>query len=113
VNHWIIKENPSLLPSDTSPAAIFSTNLASTVTAPDVFFTSKAKNPAAAWRLTTEPQGTPVTLDGMTPSMADSDYWIVSCGKELIKGHNDVWSTTTMEMYAGLFRAAESRRGVR
>jgi hypothetical protein len=47
----------------------------------------------------------------MTPSMADADYWIVSCGKELISGHNDVWSTTTMEMYAGIFRAVESRRG--
>jgi hypothetical protein len=50
-------------------------------------------------------------LNGMPPAMADSDYWIVSCGPELIRGHNDVWSTTTMEMYVGLFRAVDKRRG--
>jgi hypothetical protein len=112
LNHWIIKQSASLLPADVSPAAIFSTNLSLTVKEPDVFFTSATKDkPATAWRLTTERQGPEVTLDGMTPSMADSDYWIVSCGKELISGHNDVWSTTTMEMYAALFRAAAARRG--
>lgn len=45
--------------------------------------------------------------------MANSDYWIVSCGKELIAGHNDVLSTTTMELYAALFRAAEYRHGTK
>jgi hypothetical protein len=110
INHWIVKENPASLPTDTSPAAIFSSNLSLTNKDPDVFFTSSAKYPVAAWRLTIEPHGQPVTLDGMSPSMSDSDYWIVSCDKELIGGHNDVWSTTTMEMYVGLFRAVESRR---
>jgi hypothetical protein len=43
-------------------------------------------------------------------TMRDSDYWIVSCGEELIGGHNDVWSITAMEMYAGIFRAVEKRR---
>ena len=36
--------------------------------------------------------------------------WIVSCGKELIQNHNDIWSKTAMEMYAGLYRAVQSRR---
>lgn len=110
INHWIVKD-ASPLPADQGPASIFAANLSTTTGKRDVFFTSKAKHPASAWRLTTEAQGKPVTLDGMTPSMADADYWIVSCGKELISGHNDVWSTTTMEMYAGIFRAVESRRG--
>jgi hypothetical protein len=112
INHWIVPESQSLLPTDTTPAAIFSANLASTAKDPEVFFTSKAKYPASVWRLTTQAQGNPVVLDGLSPSMPDSDYWIISCGKELIGGHNDVWSPTTMEMYAALFRAAESRRRV-
>jgi hypothetical protein len=110
INHWIVKEDPSLLPGDTSAAAIFTANLA-TNREPDLFFTSNAKHPASAWKLTTVPQGKPVKLGGLSPSMRDSNYWIVSCGEELIDSHNDVWSTTTMEMYAALFRAAESRRG--
>jgi hypothetical protein len=112
INHWIVKEESALLPADPQAAAVFSANLSFAVKDPDVFFTSKAKYPAAAWRLTTKPQGKPVEFDGMPPSMPDSDYWIVSCGKELIGGHNDVWSTTTMEVYAGIFRAVESRRGL-
>jgi hypothetical protein len=42
--------------------------------------------------------------------MQKSNYWIVSCGKELIQDHNDIWSQTAMEMYAGLYRAVQSRR---
>ena len=42
--------------------------------------------------------------------MQRSNYWIVTCGKELIQDHNDIWSQTAMEMYAGLYRAVQSRR---
>src|SRR6185295_14484300 len=97
INHWIVKEDSTPLPADPSAAAVFSANLSSAAKDPDVFFTSKTKYPASAWRLTAEPQGEPVTLEGMTPSMQDSAYWIVTCDKELIGGHNDVWSITTME----------------
>ena len=109
INHWIVT-NSTTLPADISPGAIFSSNLSPDVKDPDVFFTSAAKNPAAAWKLTTENPGKPVTLNNMAPAMADSDYWIISCGKEIIENHNDIWSTTTMETYVALFRAAESRR---
>ena len=39
------------------------------------------------------------------PALAirDSDYWIMNCGNELIASHGDIWSTKTMEMYAGLY----------
>jgi len=110
VNHWIVKQDSGLVPTNANAEAIFSANL-STNKEPDLFFTSAAKYPAAAWKISRKSPDKPVTLDGLPPAMADSDYWIVSCGKELIAGHNDVWSTTTMEMYAGLFRAAESRLG--
>jgi hypothetical protein len=42
--------------------------------------------------------------------MQKSNYWIVDCRKELIQDHNDIWSQTAMEMYAGLYRAVQSRR---
>jgi hypothetical protein len=109
VNHWITKEPAKEFPQD--PRAVFEANLSRNAADPDVFFTSTATYPAAAWRISKVPPAGQPKLDGMAPSMADSDYWIVSCGKELIGGHNDVWSTTTMEVYAGIFRAVESRRG--
>lgn len=112
VNHWIIKKDAALLPSDPGSATVLSANLAPSKE-PDLFFTSKARHPPAAWELTTKPQGKPVTLDGLSPSMADANYWIISCGDELIADHNDVWSLTAMEMYAALYRAAESRRDSR
>jgi hypothetical protein len=112
INHWIVKDPKTPLPADSSSAAIFSTNLSLKVTERerDLFFTSKAKHAAAAWRIVDANPGKRITLDGLPLAMQDSDYWIVSCGGELISGHNDVWSVTTMEMYAGIFRAVEMRR---
>ena len=112
VNHWIVKDTNAPMPADKSSAALFSTNLSLSIPEKDrdLFFTSKAKHSAAAWRIVTNNPGTAVTLQGMPLSMQDSDYWIMSCGGELISGHNDVWSVTTMEMYAGIFRAVEARR---
>jgi hypothetical protein len=98
------------LPVDTSSDAVFRTNLASTVDEPNLFYTSKATYPAAAWRLVNQDPGTPVTLDGLPLAMQRSNYWIVTCGKELIQDHNDIWSQTAMEMYAGLYQAVQSRR---
>jgi hypothetical protein len=109
INHWIVKADATL-PIDTGPDAVFRTNLSSAVADPDVFLTSKARYAAAAWRLTNQSPGEPVTLNGLPLSMQTSNYWIVSCGKELIGSHTDVWSQTAMEMYAGLYRAVQSRR---
>jgi hypothetical protein len=98
------------LPPNPTHPLIFRANLSTNIPDPNIFLTSKAKYPAAAWKITKVPQGKPVRLDGLKPSMPDSDYWIISCGKELIGSHNDIWSNTAMEMYAGIFRAVESRR---
>jgi hypothetical protein len=35
-----------------------------------------------------------------------SAYWIMRCGKEIMRGHNDIWSLQAMETYAALFREA-------
>jgi len=110
LNHWIVPDTKVVLPADSSRDAIFTANLSTNTSDPDLFFTSQSKYPAAAWRITTRSPTTPVTLNGLPLSMQDSDYWIMSCGKKLISGHNDVWSNTTMEMYAAIFRAVEMRR---
>ena len=113
INHWIVKADAAL-PADSSSDAVFRTNLSPTTTDPDLFYTSKAAYPAAAWRVVNENPQAPVKLDGLPLAMQKSNYWIVSCGKELIRDHNDIWSQTAMEMYAGLYRAVESRRrGIR
>ncbi len=36
----------------------------------------------------------------------DTAYWIVRCSKEIIAGHNDIWSQAAMETYAALHQAA-------
>ena len=109
VNHWIVRADAPL-PSDSSSDAVFRINLSATVDDPNLFYTSKAQYPAAAWRLVNQVPATPVTLNGLPLSMQKSNYWIISCGKELIRDHNDIWSRTAMEMYAGLYRAVQSRR---
>jgi hypothetical protein len=109
INHWIVSAEAPL-PPDTSSDAVFRTNLSSTVNDPNLFYTSKAQYPAAAWLLINQDPATPVKLNGLPLSMQKSNYWIVSCGKELIQDHNDIWSQTAMEMYAGLYRAVQSRR---
>jgi hypothetical protein len=37
---------------------------------------------------------------------ADTAYWIVRCPKEIIAGHNDIWSQAAMDTYAALHRIA-------
>lgn len=107
VNHWIVPEKEIAPASDAGTDAVFADNLSQDGKQdPYVFLTSKGKHPAAAWRITTHPPCHPVTLNGLPLSMPDSDYWIMNCGEELIAGHGDIWSTTTMEMYAGLYRLA-------
>ena len=34
---------------------------------------------------------------------ADTPYWIIRCPKEIIKGHNDIWSQQAMDTYAALY----------
>jgi hypothetical protein len=110
INHWIVKDDTGQLPADTNAAAIFGANLSTQVSDRDLFFTSKAKFPAAAWRISDDPPIKPAKGE-LTPAMRNSAYWIVTCDKEIMGGHDDIWSSTAMETYAALFRAVEMRRG--
>ncbi len=106
INHWIIPEK-GLMPKGLSGTdAVFEANRSRTpIQDPHIFYTS---NPLTAWCITNNPvlPYQEVTLDGRPLAMQDSDYWIVNCGKPLIASHGDIWSTKTMEMYAGLYRLA-------
>ncbi len=103
INHWIVPEKGLLPKAGASSDDVFAANLTQQPNQdPYVFFTS---DPPAAWRVTEKSQ-TPVTLDGLPLSMQQSDYWIMNCGRDLIASHGDIWSTKTMEMYAGLYRLA-------
>ena len=108
VNRWVVPDKTPV-PAGRSHRQIFARNLAPS-SSPDVFFTSEAKHPAAAWRLSKKSPGDEYVRDGKTPAMRDSSYWIVNCDKELIGGHGDIWSPAAMEMYAGFYRAIEARR---
>lgn len=104
VNHWIVPEKKLAPKANASSEEVFAANISQkTMEDPYVFFTS---DPPAAWRITNQPPGKPVALDGLPLSMQNSDYWIMNCGKDLIASHGDIWSTKTMEMYAGLYRLA-------
>jgi len=106
LNHWIVsdKSTPDL---GQPPDDAFKANLSLSVKDPDLFWTS---HPRSAWRISQHSPSGDQLFYGLPPSMPDANYWIVTCGSALIKDHNDVWSDTAMEMYAGVFRACELRR---
>jgi hypothetical protein len=105
INHWIVRDKTGDFTVRADKNA-FMENLSMDHTDYDKFLTS---SPQAVWKLTASSPN-PTEVDGMPIAMSDSGYWIVSCGKDLIKSHGDVWSNTAMELYAGIFRACEARR---
>ena len=119
VDHWI-QRTRTLDPSEASdPAIVLRHNLNFWVTKEQahLFLTSPRGKKARAheWRVTETPptkkaeQWTRQFHD-LSPRRFPSDYWIIRCDKGLIRGHGDVWSTTTMEMYCALYRLAEIER---
>lgn len=119
INHWVNRETNAVVKANVSPDEIFEENISQSSTQdPYVFFTSPhGQYKAAVWRVSTTNQlegklvapvtiKDPVTLKDLPLTMRNSDYWIMNCDGELIANHGDIWSTTTMEMYAGLYRLA-------
>jgi hypothetical protein len=41
---------------------------------------------------------------GNAPGARESRYWVLRCGRELIKDHGDVWSENALRLYSALFR---------
>lgn len=115
VDHWIVKEPQ---PGRESPCAdcagVLRDNLRLDAKLNDagVFFTSPKPTDkvVGSWRVT---EAVPEYakpdwghVKGLLPIDRKSNYWTIRCPKELIGGHNDIWSSQAMEMYAALYRLA-------
>lgn len=50
------------------------------------------------------------TKHGTEHPWKESAYWIVRCPREIITGHNDIWSQQAMETYAALYRISDILR---
>jgi hypothetical protein len=56
-----------------------------------VFQTVDPEGKALSWLITDQPPaGQDIKQGSMVPGMRPADYWIISCGKELIRDHNDL-----------------------
>src|SRR5256884_196577 len=114
VDHWIVRAEPKDTqepPPDNDPVKVLAYNLNFATQTPEIFYTSLAKAQVPlGWKIgrNSVPQGWS-QYEGRLP-VQRGDYWIIRCDKPLIRGHNDVWSTATMELYAALFRLAELTR---
>lgn len=121
VDHWITPvkagDTTEAAPSGT-PAQVLEHNLNLETKFPAVFYTSagvaKAGGPAPAAGWHVDPKPWPQDeqwhlYQGQEP-VKRGDYWIIRCDRSLIKGHNDVWSSATMELYMALYRMAEVER---
>jgi len=114
VDHWIVPAvagDTSEPPPANKPVAVLQHNLNFTTKYPEIFYTSapRAKSPAA-WKIGTEANPPGWSQYERHAPVKRGNYWIIRCDKPLIRGHNDVWSPTTMELYAALYRLAEVKR---
>lgn len=109
VNHWV-------LPAGTAPnqeVSAMEYNL-SLRTANERFLTGQSANhPAGAWKIYSRPDALKKPDDNQWKyykdveiAPPDSDYWILRCGPDLINGHGDIWTQTTMDLYTALYRIA-------
>jgi hypothetical protein len=124
VNHWIVPATPTAVESprsaDPKNEHALNQNLDPARGAEvqnRTFHTSpRRKNEAQkTWQITTiPPDASWSTYHGFKPIFlgrpVKSGYWIVRCQKEIISGHNDVWSQPAMETYGALLRETEYLR---
>jgi hypothetical protein len=116
VNHWIVPVAEDAEPAGGRQQLRQNIDLRRTADVQNrPFHTSPRKHSAKAkvWKITTcPPSVTWSTYRGFKPlgigtNAVKSGYWIMRCEKEIIAGHNDVWSQQAMETYAALVRETE------
>jgi hypothetical protein len=115
VDHWIVKEKDV---EKQTHADVLDYNLDYDATDPYEFLTSNLRKgafqPATSWRITNQVPKDQIEwrkqFHGLPPHPWPSSYWFLRCDKALINGHNDCWSSTTMELYAALYRLVEAER---
>jgi len=121
VNHWIVPapDEPPPAPAQSVMQQNIDTRRTNEI-ANRTFHTSPRKpgGKTNTWQLITTPlpkdkawstyQGYKPLCVG--PGEVRSGYWIMRCPKEIISGHNDIWSQQAMETYLALFRESEYLR---
>ena len=70
------------------------------------------KDHLARWKFTLDPAKADRAWASKFGSLHPSkcSYWLVRCDNRIIRDHNDIWSDTTMEVYAALYRLVEWAR---
>jgi hypothetical protein len=119
VNHWIVSVSEDAESASGHQQLHQNIDLQRTADVQNrMFHTSPRKHGATAklWQITTSPPNVKwSTYHGFKPvgvgtNAAKSGYWIMRCEKEIIAGHNDVWSQQAMETYVALVRETEFLR---
>lgn len=107
VDHWLKRCNSVV--TDMEMTQVLEQNLNYQTTTPLAFcahLSGSGRGPLYSWELTRDPAPADVKwankFGSLVPSRAS--YWIMRCDKDVIRDHNDIWSDTTLEVYAALFR---------
>ena len=113
VDHWLDEcSSASDLPR--SHAEVLKQNLDYHTANPLEFWAHLSGKSGALrwWNLTLQPTKPDQALTRKFGTLYPSrcSYWLVRCDKRIIRDHNDVWSDTTMEVYAALYRLVEWAR---
>jgi hypothetical protein len=113
VDHWLEECLPTSNPP-TTHAKVLEENLDyKTDNALEFWAHRSGKNGTLArWKFTLQPgkadRAWTREFGSLHPSRCS--YWLIRCDKRIIRDHNDIWSDTTMEVYAALYRLVEWAR---
>jgi hypothetical protein len=113
VDHWIVA-NTNATEREADHDAILNENLNYATDKPFEFLAMVPgkTNLAVPWKLTVACPDWDKSWHNQFGELSTlrSSYWFVRCNKQLIRGHNDVWSDTAAELYAALYRLVEWTR---
>ena len=109
LDHWVVRaaaaDRRRPAPAN-DPARVLEHNLRIDFSQPgaDCFYTSTKGRDPLAWKIDVTPASgaRPLYKRRWLPVTRGS-YWIISCGKPIIRNHGDVWNPAAMELYATLY----------
>ncbi len=107
INHVIERTAGAPLTVLTDDDTLFSHNLRGD-NPPNTFYTRLANEAIQAWTIRDlTDTAADVTVQRQARRQYASNYWIATVQPEIIKDHNDIWSASSMEMLAGIYRIVE------
>lgn len=115
VDHWL-KECSAASKPPTSHADVLEANLdCKTANALEFWAhlsVATTNSESRCWKFTLQPSEADRAWANKFGPLHPSrcSYWLIRCDKRMIRGHNDIWSDTTMEVYAALYRLVDWAR---